>query len=115
MNIPGGWADGGVFGVNFTDGGSTEDVDDSELVDYLSIYPNPAVDMTNVQLNLTDNANVTITMINALGQVVYTNNLGEVNGSQNVEINTSDLEDGIYLVNIQVGDDVITKRISVIK
>ena len=112
MTIPGGWASGGVFGVNFTSGSG---VDDSELVDYLSIFPNPAVDMTNVQLNLTDNTNVTISMVNALGQVVYTNNLGEVSGNQNVEINTTDLEEGIYLVNIQVGDDVITKRISVIK
>ncbi len=117
MNIPGSWGDGDIFGVNFTDGGSGggSNVIESDIVSNLSIFPNPAVEMTNIQLNLNESANVTIEMINALGQIVYTNNLGEVNGTQNVEINTADLQEGIYLVNIKVGDDVITKRISVIK
>lgn len=81
----------------------------------LSIYPNPAVDAANIYFNVQETSNVTVQVMNSLGQMVYTNNLGEVNGSQMVQFNTTDLNSGVYLVNVIVGDVVTTKRISVSK
>lgn len=112
LTIPGDWGDGTIVGIEFK---SNVSVDEFSNLYYLSIYPNPAVNMTNVQMNLSDNSNVTIEVINTLGQIVYAENLGEVSGMQNVEINTADLEGGMYLVNIKVDNEVITERISVIK
>lgn len=90
-------------------------IDEVETIEFATVFPNPASDMTNIQFELNESANVTITLVNALGQTVYVNNMGETSGQQTVEISTADLEEGIYLVNLQVGDQVITKRISVIK
>jgi hypothetical protein len=90
-------------------------IEDITSVDFAKVFPNPAVDMTNVQFNLTDASNVTVELTNVFGQIVFSDNLGEVNGLQNVEVSTSDLESGIYLVNINVDGNILTKRISVIK
>ncbi|MFT4601191.1 MAG: hypothetical protein ACI857_001369 [Arenicella sp.] len=84
-------------------------------VDFAKVFPNPAVDMTNVQFNLTEASDVTVEVMNTFGQIVFSDKLGEVNGLQNVEVATSDLESGIYLININVNGNVLTKRISVIK
>jgi hypothetical protein len=80
-----------------------------------SVYPNPSTDMTTVEFSLDETANVSVVVLNSLGQTVYANNLGDVNGAQKVQVNTSDLEAGIYLVQITVNGVVTTKRLSVIK
>jgi hypothetical protein len=81
----------------------------------LSVYPNPAYDMANIQFELNESAVVTVELVNTVGQVVYTNNLGEVNGTQKVQLNTADVAAGMYLVNIKVDGKVNTKRISIVK
>lgn len=89
--------------------------DENEAISQLSVYPNPAVEMTTVQFNLEEASNVTIEMYNAVGQIVYSNNLGEVNGMQSIEIGTSNLEAGIYMINMNVDGDIITRKVSVTK
>ena len=71
--------------------------------------------MTNVQFNLTEAANVTVEVFNVYGQIVFSDNMGEVNGLQNVEVSTADLESGMYIVNINVNGNVLSKRVSVVK
>ncbi len=90
-------------------------VDENELVSNLSVYPNPATVNANVVFNLTEVSNVVVNVTNTLGQTVYTENLNNVNGNQNLEINTSNLEAGLYLVNVTVNGNVITKKITVSK
>jgi hypothetical protein len=80
-----------------------------------SVYPNPSTDMTTVEFTLGETSNVSVVLLNSLGQTVYANNLGDVNGTQKVQVNTADLEAGIYLVQITVNGSVTTKRLSVIK
>jgi len=96
------------------DGGFTG-VEEATTVEFAKVYPNPSVDMTTVEFSVTESSNVTIQFVNALGQVVYANAMGDVTGTQKVQVNTADLEAGIYLINISVDGNVITKRVSVIK
>jgi len=81
----------------------------------LSVYPNPSTDLTNVQFSLDETSNVSIEVVNALGQVLYANNLGNVIGTQKVQINTVNFEAGMYLINVIVDGVVSTKRVSVVK
>mgnify|MGYP000032357639 CR=1 FL=1 len=81
----------------------------------VSIYPNPATTEANVSVVLAETSSVSINLVNALGQTVYTNNLGNVNGTQNIAINTADLEAGMYFVNVTVNGTVSTERISITK
>jgi hypothetical protein len=95
--------------------GDIATVNDNEKGQSLSVYPNPASDIANVLFSTEENSTVSLAVVNTLGQTVYTNNLGNVNGAQNVSINTSDLDAGMYFVNVTVNGTVSTERISITK
>jgi len=113
--VPGNWDDGRFVVVNFVEVAGGVGVEENANLSDLTVYPNPATDAANVSLTLTEASNVTLNVVNTLGQTVYTNDLGSVNGEQNIKINTTDLESGMYLVNVSVNGVVSTERISVTK
>lgn len=89
-------------------------IDENDAVADLSVYPNP----TNAEANVVFTANntaATITVTNLAGQTVYTNDLGVVNGEQNIAIDASNFQSGMYIVNIVTENGVATARISVTK
>lgn len=81
----------------------------------ISVYPNPANVFTNVNLTLNESSKVEISILNTLGQTVYNNDLGTINGNNNIEINTSDLETGIYMLNVNIDGNVSTTKITINK
>lgn len=110
----GSWATYNFEVTTAGDGGFTG-IENIQTVENATVYPNPASEQTNIEFNITSASDVTIQIVNTLGQVVYTNNMGEVNGAQKVTVNTTDLEAGMYLINITVNGTVMTKRFSVAK
>ena len=112
-NVSGAWG-GGTFAVyNFNETASVKDV--NGLNASISVYPNPTNGIANVTLALNEFSNVSIQLMNTLGQVVYTDNLGEINGENKIQIETSNLEEGVYFVNVNVNGVIGTQRLSVIK
>lgn len=80
------------------------------------VYPNPMTDAAMVGLQLFEANKVTLQVVNALGQTILSNDLGMLDGGeQSVELNTSHLKAGLYFLNITIGKQVITKKISVIE
>lgn len=75
----------------------------------VALYPNPATTQVNVAV---DSKISTIAVVNAMGQVVYTQN--NVNAN-NATINTQHMAAGIYFVSVATENAVITKRISIVK
>jgi hypothetical protein len=90
-------------------------VNDIKLSSSLKLYPNPTNGNSNLELNLVENSNVTVDVLNTLGQVVFTKTLTNVSGNQTVNIDSQNFESGLYLVNIKVGDNVTTKKLTVTK
>lgn len=81
----------------------------------VNVYPNPANTSANVSFELNNDADVTITITDLSGKVVYTNEMGTVNGTQNVSINTDALTSGVYMVNVSVDGTVSTQKLIVRK
>jgi len=80
----------------------------------VSIYPNPAVDQFNLDIELAEKANVTYSVLNNLGQEVINADLGTLNaGSQNQKVNISELAQGIYVIQININNSIITKKLTV--
>lgn len=66
------------------------------------LYPNPAVNSTNVQFNLTKNADVNIAIMDINGRTVKTINKTNLNaGANTVNIGTSELAAGNYVVALE--------------
>ncbi|MCX6351601.1 MAG: Omp28-related outer membrane protein [Bacteroidetes bacterium] len=81
------------------------------------MYPNPAIGQTAVNFNVKGNKAVTLEVYNMMGQKVATIADGKTltEGNYNLDVNTSNLAQGMYMVTLKVGDQVANQRLSVIK
>ena len=73
----------------------------------LKLYPNPANDYLNVSFQ--SNGNATISIFNATGQLVRQFNSTTTG---NTTINVSDLQKGVYILQIETENSVVTGRFS---
>jgi hypothetical protein len=87
--------DCGPVGINEIDANNT-----------LSIYPNPANDFITISLVAESAEATTIYIINALGEIVLT----EQATSSNTTLNTSNLTNGIYFVKIESKNSSAIKK-----
>jgi len=70
-----------------------------------NVYPNPASSKTIIHLNLDKSNTVSYAVTNSLGQLVYSApQLNLVTGTKDIEINTTAWSDGMYFMNLQVGN-----------
>lgn len=91
-------------------------ITENDKVGSLSVYPNPASDFVNVDLELTQVVDVEINVVNMMGQIVSTQNLGTMtSGSHNIKLNTNSLAEGLYTIQIITGNKASTERVSIVK
>jgi len=79
-----------------------------EVKSKLRIYPIPAITELNIDMGKEVNADVTI--MNIIGQDVYTETL---DGVRKIQINVSDYPTGSYFVMIKLNGQLITKRVQI--
>ena len=80
----------------------------------ITIFPNPTQDFATITLNLKESKIVKMEVVNLLGEVVSSKYLGEVNaGNQRILFDGSDLTSGFYFINLSIGEEVITRKISI--
>lgn len=85
---------------------------DPAFVASFEVAPNPVVDRAQVTFSLENGASTALTVLNNLGQVVSTQNLGNLpSGTQNVSVDMSGLPAGVYMINIVSGDITGTKKV----
>ena len=75
-----------------------------------TIFPNPAKDGVNVKLHNASNARCMIEIINPLGQIVQSTNLG-TDTEISKDISISDLPSGIYFVRTTLGDKASVRKL----
>ncbi|MFY0672506.1 MAG: Omp28-related outer membrane protein [Bacteroidia bacterium] len=74
-----------------------------------TVYPNPVQNQANISFDLTEARNIEIKVYDAIGRVVKTvNNIEYASGAHNVNIATSDLENGIYILRAESNGDLLT-------
>jgi thiol-disulfide isomerase/thioredoxin len=74
------------------------------------VFPNPSNGNVSIRFNNTISSDVTIQVVNLVGQVVYTANETTVAGSNAFDMNLTDLTEGQYIVKIGNGiEQTITK------
>jgi len=82
----------------------------------ISIYPNPVKEMLSIEFETSTNQDIEITILNSLGQKIYTNNLLNFSGKISEKVNLSSFSEGLYLLNITSSKGhLITERIAHIK
>ena len=65
------------------------------------VYPNPATDVLNIEVNASQASDMNISVYNIMGQKVMNQNVNITTGLNTRSINTSDLNSGIYFVTVK--------------
>jgi hypothetical protein len=77
-------------------------------------YPNPTSGMTSVDVTLVKGSNLSIQVVNIMGQVVYTENKGNVSeGKYRFNFDASQLNSGIYFYTVKAGNSNQTSKMIV--
>lgn len=91
---------------------STKDVFNHNAV---SVYPNPFAETATINVNLESSATVTVEVVNSVGQTVSRVDYGTLTGNQNLTLDGTNLNSGVYFVHVRVGDKLATKRVTIAK
>ena len=89
----------------------TSDVDNKMLAEGVSIFPNPANNFINIWLDLErPSEELNIRMINILGQVVYSQDLGRLQ-NERLKIEVGSLPTGVYQIHLTDGEAQFIEQI----
>lgn len=94
------------------------EIADNTKVDQLSVtvYPNPMLDNGQVSFELKEAGLVTLSVFGLNGQLVMTNNLGQMSaGKQTAAIQVGELATGTYIVRVQTNNSTQTGKLVVTK
>lgn len=97
--------------VNFTLGIN----DGEEVLTVFNVYPNPAKDYAVIDFSTTNSSKIEYSLINSLGQVLESSDLGTIVGQKELQINTKELATGLYFVNLNINGVSTQKLLSVVK
>ncbi|MES2761720.1 MAG: Omp28-related outer membrane protein [Bacteroidota bacterium] len=82
----------------------------------ISVYPSPAKNAATLSLDLVQNENISISVVNAVGQIVYTESLNNLQaGNHVVNFNTENWASGIYNINISTNDGTTNRKLVIAK
>lgn len=76
-----------------------------------SIYPNPATTVAIVEIQLEATSDVQLRLIDMSGKEIAARNYGALEISSTIQLNTIDLNAGVYLVELTVNGQRMTKRL----
>jgi hypothetical protein len=81
----------------------------------LSVFPNPANDICNLNYILKSDELITVYIYNTLGELIYIESQFKYAGNVNHVLNTQFLKSGNYSVRIAFKNNTITKKLIIIK
>ncbi|MEL6987355.1 MAG: T9SS type A sorting domain-containing protein, partial [Bacteroidota bacterium] len=83
---------------------------------FFNVFPNPVSERLNVNFRLTETTQVGFRVVNALGQTVKTiAPITEFEGDQNSAIDVSDLTPGVHYLLLDLGGNLVSRRVFVKK
>jgi hypothetical protein len=88
--------------------------EDNNISMGLSVFPNPAIKSTKINYTLPASANVTIDVMNILGEKISTINFGkQSSGKHEYEINFASFSAGMYYIKLKAGEATRTVKVTV--
>jgi hypothetical protein len=86
----------------------------ANIVSLEQISPNPATTIANVLLNVDKAVNVEVSLVNMLGQEVFTT-VEQLTyaGAHDLKLDVTNYEAGIYFVKVKAGNNVVTKKLMI--
>jgi len=100
-------ANGFVLGTSI----ATGIADQNQIDANLAVYPNPANEYTSIKVQLKNEQNVTLKLIDMNGRTVASRDYGKMNGASEIQLNTSNFEAGLYLIQLTLDNTIVSRRL----
>lgn len=82
---------------------------DENVAKSFDMYPNPVKDILNIELKDV-NADASVELVNAIGQIVFNG----VYSAEKIQISTSDLDRGLYIINVTQNGETTSSKLSIV-
>jgi thiol-disulfide isomerase/thioredoxin len=93
---------------------SPSDINELDETESLEVSPVPANTEVNFEINVNTTDNISFTVTDVVGKIIETKNLGNNNTDKfDYNLDVSNYNNGLYLVNFQIGDRRVVKRMMV--
>ena len=90
--------------------GGSLSTDDTNIQDF-KLYPNPTLDVFNIEFNNIGNNETIIEVYDLRGRLIQKNNFSSTSPNFREELSISNFAAGVYFVSIQNGKDKVVKKI----
>jgi hypothetical protein len=98
----------GLFGSNV----SINDINNSAK---FTVYPNPANDYTSITIAVDKTEKVTLTIVDLLGKEISKEEKVLFSGKTTERLDVSSFQNGVYFINLQVGNNITTQKLVITK
>ncbi|MEZ4921963.1 MAG: T9SS type A sorting domain-containing protein [Crocinitomicaceae bacterium] len=92
---------------------NTAKIENDKKVQSLKLFPNPASESTQLQLNFEDKAPTVIRVTDVNGKIVAVMELGNFSGKYNHEFNVRKWSKGVYMVHVEHGNTKVIEKLIV--
>ena len=104
----------GVFTINVLNPSGV--MEQTNVISSLENYPNPFSDNTNISYSIKKDATVELSILDLLGNKVSTIESGnKTSGNYSVNWNSESVAEGMYLLQLKVGNSISTKKLIINK
>lgn len=86
---------------------------DNQLIQGMTVYPNPADAVSNIAFNFHQKTTATLDVVSLTGQMVFKQSFHTQQGQNIVSINTDKLDAGVYLIKLNIAGHQQVRRIVV--
>ncbi len=104
-----------IYVDNINLSGSVGIFDADKNISSIELFPNPTSASTSLKINAANSSKATISVLNAMGQIVLQINESLITGFNTINLDTKQLSSGIYDVVISSNNGVTTKKLAVTK
>ena len=95
--------------------GTSVSVNDIKNTTQFTVYPNPANDYTSIAISLYKTEKVILTIVDLLGKEISKEEKVLFSGENTERLDVSNFQNGVYFINLQVGNKITTQKLVITK
>jgi hypothetical protein len=95
--------------------GTSVSVNDIKNTTQFTVYPNPANDYTSIAISLDKTEKVILTIVDLLGKEISKEEKVFYSGTTTEMLDVSNFQNGVYFINLQVGNKITTQKLVITK
>jgi hypothetical protein len=99
------------WSVTYKSNGTSQNISENDIVNNFTIFPNPAENRVKINFTLNTFQNIQLTIIDIMGNKVYTENMTNYIGNYNKLIDISSFAKGLYMIHLKTDGGIFNQKL----